>query len=478
MRIGQTSFLVFISKLASSTLGFVATLYFARTLGAEVLGYFALALTVAKWLGLVGEVGILSAATKRISEGEQPGAYFTASLIIVICVGTLTSIGLFIFRKQVNAYIGTDVVQFVILILIIGLVSSLVSSGLQGQRSVHISGGLLPPLRVGSQSLIQIVLVSTGLGLSGMLLGHALGSILVSLLGVLFLSLSVQRPRIEHFRSLFDFAKFSWIGSLRGRAFNDVDLIVLGAFVSPALVGIYSIAWNLTGFIGAFGSSIEQTTFPELSLADAESRTEEFANVVSDSLAYTGLFAIPGLFGAVVIADRLLRIYGEQFSQGAAVLALLILAMIFWDYQNQLLTALNAIDRPDLSFRVNLVFVVVNLCLNVILVLTVGWIGAALATVVSAIIGLILAFWYLHQLVAFQIPYVELGQQLTAALIMAAIVATVRASIEAMVNDNWIIVFSLVGLGAGAYFLVLLSISRSFRTMVINNFPFEIPFSS
>jgi O-antigen/teichoic acid export membrane protein len=46
MNLGQTSVVYFVSKLLGSVLGFVATIYFARVLGAEVLGQYALVLAL------------------------------------------------------------------------------------------------------------------------------------------------------------------------------------------------------------------------------------------------------------------------------------------------------------------------------------------------------------------------------------------------------------------------------------------------
>ena len=47
-------------------------------------------------------------------------------------------------------------------------------------------------------------------------------------------------------------------------------------------------------------------------------------SLLEDALAYTGLFAITGLIGGVILGDRLLRIYGEEFVEGTAALAVLI----------------------------------------------------------------------------------------------------------------------------------------------------------
>lgn len=479
MRIGQTSIVVFGAKLLTSVLGFAATLYFARILGAEVLGYYALVLVVTKWLRLVGDVGVSSAVKKRISEEEDPSAYFTAGLVAVVLFGVVAAVSIAVFRGLVNSYVGVDAARYVVLLVAVTLIASITTAGLEGKRLVHISG-LLGPVRTGFRSLVQIALVILGFELAGMLLGYAAGSALVIVVGAAFLSVGITRPRREHFRSLFEYAKFSWLGSLRGRAFNDMDVVVLGALVSPNLVGVYSIAWSLTSFIGVFGSSIRQTMFPELSHADAEERTELFKTLVSDSLAFTGLIAIPGLFGAVVMGDRLLRIYGDEFTRGTAVLGLLILSMLVYDYQNQLLNALNALDRPDISFRINAAFLALNLVMNVGFVLLFGFVGAAIATALSVSISLLLALYYLHSLLSFEVPIGEIGRQFGAAVVMAAVVFTARRVGESVLPrvHNATLVVSLVAIGAGTYFLVLLAISGRFRTTVVNNSPVRIPFVS
>jgi O-antigen/teichoic acid export membrane protein len=187
--------------------------------------------------------------------------------------------------------------------------------------------------------------------------------------------------------------------------------------------------------------------------------------------------AIPGVFGSLVIADRLLRIYGGEFTRGVAVLSLLVLAMLIYDYQNQFLNGLNAVDRPELAFRVNGIFLVVNLALNVVLVYAFGWVGAAVATVIAASIGLVVSFRYLRTVAEFDVPIQELGRQLVAALAMTLVVGVTRLGIESTISNihNTIFVVGLVVLGAGVYFATLLSISDQFRTTVQDNSPIQLP---
>ncbi|MCU4739788.1 flippase [Natronoglomus mannanivorans] len=479
MRIGQTSIVVFGSKLLASVLGFLATVYFARVLGAEILGYYAIVLALVGWLKLGGDIGVSSAVTKRLSEDDESSAYFTAGLTIV--TGLAVGIGflIFIFRKYVNAYVGVEAAMFVILLVLAGLFRSFVKAALNGQRLVHIAG-ILAPVKTGIRSAVQIGLVIFGFELAGMLFGYAVGAILVGIIGLSFLSIRLERPQIEHFRSLYEYAKYAWLGGMKSRSFNDIDVIVLGALVHPTYVGVYSVAWTIAQFLNLFGEAIKQSMFPELSHANARDRVEAVETLITDSVTYGGLVIIPGLFGGIILGDRLLRIYGEEFVRGSTVLVLLITAYLLYGYQKQFMNSLNALDRPDLAFKINIIFILSNLVLNVALIVWMGWLGAAIATAISSGIGLILSFYSLSQLVNFTVPIGEITRQVSAAMMMTAMLFVIRQFIEktALSQYNILIVTLLVILGAGLYFSILFGISKTFRATVVANSPFPIPFYS
>ena len=164
----------------------------------------------------------------------------------------------------------------------------------------------------------------------------------------------------------------------------------------------------------------------------------------------------------------------------AIPLAVLIVANLLMSYQNQLLNTLNAIDRPERSFRVNALFVVSNVSLNVVLIYLYGWLGAAVATALSVSVSLVAAHRSLGAIVDFAIPYREIGRQWLAALAMGAVVLAGRRveTTYRLLEHNLATVFVLVGLGAGVYFLALLAISPRFRETVDRNLPVALPFRS
>lgn len=477
MRLGQTSVVYFVSKVFGSILGFLATVYFARELGEVVLGQYALVLALVTWLGIGGKLGFSGAITKRISEGKEPEEFVGAGIVVMGAMMTIAAFLVVVFREQVNAYIGVPVAEFVVLLLFVSLYKSFVNASLKGNHLVHVYA-ILSSGKQATRAVAQIALVVVGFGLSGMLWGYAIGYLLMATIGLWILGLRPTLPKKRHVVSLFDYAKFAWLGSVRGKTFSTADVAVLGFFVSQGLVGIYSVAWSLSKFLDIFGSAISSTLFPEMSKVATENDASAVAGLTEDALTYAGLILVPGLMGALVIGDRLMLIYDEAFVAGTDVLWILILALLVYTYNKQLLNTLNGIDRPDLAFRANAVFVVSNIILNVVLIWQFGWVGAAIATALSAAIGLVFAFNYARSFVPFTVPVAEIVRQWFAAAFMGAIVYGARELGEThwIATYNEIFVVALVGLGAAVYFLALLAISSTFRTTVARNLPFDLPF--
>ena len=483
MKIGQTSLIVFASKLAGSALGFVATVYFAEVLGPEVLGMYSIIIATVAWLGLAGRLGISGAMTKRISEAEDVGAYMLAGVLLVIILTFLIFVGMLLVHPWIEEYLnGFDqyssisVIWFIMILLTAYLSFSLVTSTLVGQRSVHIAGPLRPT-RIAVQSIIQIALVFVGFELVGMLLGYAVGTGIITLLGISFVSIRPQLPGINHFQRLLEYARFSWLSGLKSRAFNDVDILILGALTSQSLVGIYAVAWSLTKFLNLFGVAINQTMFPEISNISAQESMDSAAQLVEDSLAYGGFVVIPGTIGGTILSDRLLRIYSPEFVEGTTVLWLLLLSILLYTYMQQQLNALNAVDRPDAAFRVNFVFVLSNVLLNILFIYHFGWIGAAIASAIASGIGLVISHTLLVRTLPLRIPLDEIGRQWVAALLMGGLVSGLQTLIETtgIVRHNFTIVCLLVAAGSLVYVLILMIISPQLRATINRNFPIELP---
>ncbi|QAU12253.1 transporter [Halorubrum sp. BOL3-1] len=480
MRIGQTSAIQFVSKVVTSAGGFLATLYFARIVGSDTLGIYFILLSSVGWLSVLVDAGISPAITKRMSEGEAPAEYFQVGLgVIGVGTGAITFF-LLLFSKQVTDYITHPYSTYFLIVLVIsGTAMTAVRTGLSGTQNVHISG-ILTSIQSIIRIVLQVAAVSIGLGLSGLVFGWVLSSLVAAAVGLVylmvkaenFLSLKQMNTR-ERLIDIYSFAKYSWLGSLKSKTNNYADILILGLFVPSNLIGVYAIAWNIASFLTILGSAIETTLFPEFSELENQDDYTEIAHLLQKSLQYTGLFVIPGLFGGILLGDRILRLYGSNFVIGFEVLILLIVSVLIYDYQKQLTGVLQGIDRPDIDFRVNGTFIGSNIILNLILIQQIGWYGAAIATVLSSGISLVYAYYAVCEILPVSVPVREIGKQIGASIIMAISVFLLEAieSAYTIVGHNALVVFGLVFVGATIYMGTLMTISDETRKTIFDNLP-------
>ncbi len=481
MRLAQTSIVYFLTRVGSSVVGFLATVYFARVLGSEVLGVYFLALALVAWLKIGSNAGITVAITKRVSERKDVNAHVLAGLILTTFAFTMIASGVFLFRHQVNQYLGEPLYHLVILLLGVSVAYGYVGAVLRGERLVHVQG-LLGFAQTMVRCSFQVAAVFFGMGLTGLLLGEAAAFALIAVGGVGLLltyfrrSVSLELPERRHFRSVIGYARYSWLGTLKGRSFNLMDTIVLGFFVSPGLIGIYSIAWNISSILDLFAKSLSTSLFPEMSKLSSDSELEQVSDHLGNALAYAGLFIIPGFVGAIVVGEGVLNLYGEEFREGYYVLVILVAATLVHSYHKQFVTTIDALDRPEITFRVNAFFVITNIGLNLVLVYFFGWIGAAVATFVSVFLSLVYAYRSLSSILAFTVPVREIGREVVAAVAMGGMVYTVVLVLQSQgVNTlRFLPVLTAVGIGAGSYFGILFLLSGKFRDMVSSNLPVDV----
>lgn len=472
MRLGQTSAVLFIAKFFGSIIGFVTTVVFARLLGEAVLGQYATVLALMTWFTLIGSIGVSESITKRLSEGEELEKYAGAGFTILFCVFVIMALFVLVFQQQVNRYVGAPVAVMMVGLLLTAILQTFGSSALHGRHLVHVSSvvTVLSKLVRGGG---QIVFLLAGYGLQAMLSVYAFSWLFAGVLAFKYIDIRPKLPSKHHFQSLFDFAKFSWIGNVQSRVFGTLDILVLKLFVASGVVGVYSVAWSIGLILDIFGSSIQSTLFPEMSKVANEDGIDAAAGLTEDALTFAGLLLIPGVIGGVLVGDRLLRIYGEAFRSGTEVLGILLLALLVYAYTKQLLNTLNAVDRPDLGFNANAVFIGANVVLNLTLIPPYGWVGAAVATLVSGVVGLIVSSYYVNRLLDVSPPIKEMGRQWTGAVTMGAVVYGTRLTTESywIAQHNAAYVIALITLGGVVYFGTLAVISPRFRTTVTNNLP-------
>ena len=80
--IQRQSIITLFWQISFTAIGFFSTMYFAHTVGASILGAYFLFTAYNGIFSMVTDGGFGGAAIKRISEGEEPDAYFSAYFVL------------------------------------------------------------------------------------------------------------------------------------------------------------------------------------------------------------------------------------------------------------------------------------------------------------------------------------------------------------------------------------------------------------
>jgi len=467
MRPAKTALVVFGSSQLATIVGFIATFYIARYFGPATLGMYAVVTALLFWIHVPASA-VDSALTKRLSEGIDQGAFLSAGFLTTTALAVIVALGMIVFEEAVNAYVGAPVARTVAVFVLSWFAAKSVVAALHGQDKVATSSLVWTSSRVvrtGSQIALTFLV---GLGLTGLIWGHTISFVVVILAGLAVFDIRPQLPSLEKFRSLLEYARYSWLGGISAQALNWMDTVLLGLFVSSSLIGIYEVAWTVASTLAIISTAVKDAVFPSMSRFDAKDRRDEVRDFLNEGLVFAGFFAIPGLVGSLVVGTRVLEIFGPEFSQGGVILLILITARLSNAFSAQFQNTLNAVDRPDLGFRSNAAFIVANLVLNLSLIPIFGWYGAAVATSLSSVLTLLLSYYYVSSILTEVVfPLTEMGKEVAASLVMIVPVYMLTQ----VVSASAVTTVGIVVAGAAVYLIVVVRISSRIRSKLLSLLP-------
>lgn len=159
-----------------------------------------------------------------------------------------------------------------------------------------------------------------------------------------------------------------------------LDIILIGALLSPAAAAVYTAATRFVplGQLGA--QAIAQVAQPRFTHLLATKEGSALAQVFQITTAWNIIIAWPLYLVAATMAPVYLRIFGPGFeSEGVAVVAVMALAMMVGVASGPVDTILLMAGRSWLSLSNALVALTVDVVGCVILIPTIGILGAAVA---------------------------------------------------------------------------------------------------
>lgn len=445
------------STVGLTGVGFFATMYFTHVAGAAAYGVFSTFLAYYGVFNLIGDGGFGGAAVKRISEGRDQNAYFTAFLFLRVALLAVSVTAVFALSDYFTAKGTPEMTPWLVLALFVGLFFSVASNGVYGEGRVGVNqtANLINNI---FKVCVQVAAIYLGYGAAGLVGGFIAGMIVGGFFCIRYLGLRRARFTAVHLKHLFAFSFWIFLASSGSTVFSYADTILVSYFMNSADVGIYRVAFQFTTAATFTTLALQATLYPKISRWHADGAFDRIAPSLARAFTYSLLLAVPVAIGGWILGERLLYFfYGAGFAAGSQALIVLLLVQIVNVFMYLQTMCLNAIDRPRESFYATGTAAVVNILLDLALIPLIGILGAAVATLITMLVNAAIARHYLAR----QIPVgLERGPVLHILLAVGAMTLVVLIYRLTVPLSNVFLVLGAVALGGIVYGLVLLKTDR------------------
>ena len=182
-------------------------------------------------------------------------------------------------------------------------------------------------------------------------------------------------------------------GQIATTIYLQSDVTMLGVYKDDAVVGIYSVAAKIYGLSKSVINAITAAIIPRLVFYLGKKDEEGFLHMSNRLAEYLLLFTIPAMTGICVLSEPVLYIVGgEKYLTGSATLKILSVALLFAVMSGFYCNAIMIPRRKEKEYLyITIVSAALNIGLNFVVIPRYGMVGAALTTLLSEILVMVLA---------------------------------------------------------------------------------------
>ena len=409
-QISRHSAVFFAGTMFTAAAGYMFKVYLARVLGAEALGLYTLGMTIIGLVGVFNGLGLPQAAVRFVALYSATNQYeeLRGFLVRAFCLLLAANVVLGCFVVFAGPWIGLhfyhtpELGQYLglfALIMVLGAMTTFFGQILQGYKDVSrrtiVTNFVGTPLMM----LLTIALVMAGKGLRGYILAQVLSAGFVLLL-LFALAWKLSPKGLRRYRGaiaklqpqVLSFGAAAFGMALMEFLLAQIDKVLIGFYINARQVGIYAVAMAIVAFVPVALQSVNQIFSPTIADLHARGEHELLGRLFQTLTKWILAFTLPLATVVMVFSKPLMRIFGQDFEAGWIVLVLGTAGQLINCGTGPVGYLLLMSGNQNRLIKVQAVMTLTMVLLNVLLIPPLGILGAALSTVITAIVS---NLWFL-----------------------------------------------------------------------------------
>ncbi|WP_405289638.1 flippase [Methanobrevibacter sp.] len=392
-----------ISQIIASVCGFIWTILMARYLGVDNYGIFGFATSLTGILAITIDFGISNHIVRHIATDYNSAPKYLGNALplkSIFSVGTIILTLIILILMKADELVITVTLLFTIEMILKSFIGTLNGSfqAFEEGKYQGIGNTILHVLLL----IFILLTIFTDLGLFGIAISYIIANLIALIYEYYVLKKHIIKPKFELDA---DFCKkitllaipFA-VTSLLYNVYYSIDIVMLTNMVGNYPTGIYNATYKLISVLTLFYSVYTAVIFPVMSKFF---KNDEKMLLISfeKSIKYLMLVIIPLAVATVVYSTDIIHfIYGHEYDASSSVLSILIWTVCLLFISGAANTLLNASHKEVTVTKIYAIAAIFNIVLNLFMIPYLSYNGAAITTVLSDVLIVILQAYVIYRL--------------------------------------------------------------------------------
>ena len=419
--IAQNMFFLTLASVVNMFISIATTSIIARSIGPELYGRYTFGLTYVMMFSIIANLGLESIYIREAARDQANLRLIKDIFHLKIVLAVTTIISILLSAYALNYPPETITVLY---ILCVGLLFQILSESLlsvyRSVEKMHVTAFFSTFFRVVTATIIGLS-VYFEVGFYGIVAAFSIGNALVFFAVFIlfrhdFKLISLQINPLQWIFLVKHGTPF-YISALLTMLYGKINIIILSKLVTDQEMGFYMAALTLVENLYFIPTAFLTSIFPAFSRLYGTSH-DALMNAYVKIFKYLIILAVAVTVGTILVSEKIVfLIFGNHFAPSVSVLNIVIFVWVLNFISNTQSILLWAVQREKLQAKIMLIAVLISVILNFIFINVYGYIGAALAMVLTEgfIVALLtvllwrLEFRYIPDLRTLRIVFVAAG---------------------------------------------------------------------
>lgn len=384
-----------ISQIIASVCGFIWTVLTARYLGVNNYGIMGFAISLNGILAIFMDLGISVYIVREIATDYDSAPYYIGNtiplkLILSFLVIALTLPCLIIFNYD----------ELTITVTLLFTIETIIKSFLGLFNGSFQAFEKLKYQGIGNTILNTLLLIFillaifTDIGIIGIAISYIIANLIALIYEYYVLNKKITKPKFEFDRvfckniilASLPFA----LGGILFIIYYSIDIVMLERIAGSYPTGIYNATYKLISVLTLFNSVYTSVIFPVMS--KFYKNNEKLLIIIFEkTVKYLLIIMIPIAIGTMIYStDIIYLIYGQEYDAASSVLSILIWTVCLLFVNGAFNTLLQSSHKEITTTKTYGIAATFNIVLNLIMIPRFSVNGAAITTVLSDMLILII----------------------------------------------------------------------------------------